>query len=125
MHLPERWGFLQFSDKPPGAMNFTGDATWGMRTALVQTYYALHKFQAINGYYVDDLEQLGLPGYVVNGSLHTAPPVIDLASIYSFSVRVESTDPMGYNPWQPGTAAGAVPKYGTIRGDRYMEFPSV
>lgn len=110
MHLPERWGYLQFATGKPNSTHFRGDPLWGLRTVLAQTYYAQHKFSAVNGYYTDDLTQLDLPSYVLDGSLKTALPVLQLdGSVYGFNATVRSTDP-------------TVNVTGFIRTDRLMTF---
>ena len=50
MHLPERWGFLQFSEAPPNTTNVTVEsAEWTLRQGAMALYYAQQKYAAENG----------------------------------------------------------------------------
>jgi len=90
MHLPERWGYLCWLDGRVNASSCRKDATWGIRQALAAVYYAEHQFSAVNGYYTPDVLQLGLPAAVLDGSLGTAPPQlqVNVLSPYGFNATV-------------------------------------
>ena len=50
MHLPERWGFLQFSEAPPNTTNVTVvGAEWTLRQGAMAVYYAQQKYALENG----------------------------------------------------------------------------
>ncbi len=61
MHMPERWGIVQFSRLPVGAGEAAfrtppdEDVRWGLR----QLYYAQRAFHRARGRYADDLAELG------------------------------------------------------------------
>ena len=66
MHIPERWGFVQFEtdfDKI-----FKLDPNWILRQSLMEVYAAEKRFNSISGYYVSDLSQLDIPSWLRNGS---------------------------------------------------------
>lgn len=79
MHLPERWGFLVFGEFNHPPIDPLVATRWHIRTALAQAYYALVEFGAVNGYYSTNVsEWFLLPNSVVDGSLGTLPPVVDM-----------------------------------------------
>jgi hypothetical protein len=59
MHLPERWGYLQFSEAPPRRDHLHFDPTFNLRTAMFQLYAAELAYKQDNAQtYTDDLEAL-------------------------------------------------------------------
>lgn len=71
MHRPERWGYVQFSDKKPGTVAFEKDTGWEIADALHRAYYAQRVHHQKNKKYAakaDDLNLKGLPG---GGKLNT------------------------------------------------------
>jgi len=69
MHLPERWGFLQFSRLPPSSQTpprFAPD--WGVRCVAMDLYYAQHAYaNANNGTFsasISDLVSLAPNGFL-------------------------------------------------------------
>jgi hypothetical protein len=60
MHVPERWGFVQFSDTPPGgaAPPFVADPNDRTRWALRRLYYRQSAYRATNGRYASELAAL-------------------------------------------------------------------
>jgi len=64
MHIPERWGFVQFATGPINGTNFIRPADWNVRVALNEVYYALSKFFAVNGNYPLPITDLELPDWV-------------------------------------------------------------
>jgi len=94
MHIPERWGYMQFSTLPVGTDTFVQDPTWGIRTALAQTYYAQKTFASLTGYFASDLNQLSLPSYVLDGSLGTRLPQMQGGyGLDGFNVTVAPSSP--------------------------------
>eukprot|EP01137_Pigoraptor_chileana_P027760 Opistho-2@10704 len=89
MHLPERWGYLQFSELAAGTDSPTPDPRWGARRALAQMYNSLKMFYVVNGYYTRDLELLHLPRWIVRGDCASVPSIV-LPTLYSFVVTVVS-----------------------------------
>jgi len=110
MHLPERWGYLQFSTQPVNTTPPHQDPRFLQLQALAQVYYAQHEFAVRNGYFTPSLTQLVpfLPPWVFDGSCGTANPQIDATS-YSFRVNVSSR------------ASVKLP-VGHIRNDRFTWF---
>ena len=49
MHLPERWGYVQWSDETVNSSLLYKDPTFSIRTALAQIYNAQRKFNTITG----------------------------------------------------------------------------
>ena len=49
MHRPERWGFVQFSEQPPGTAPFRPDPSLPARDLLMDVYYAQHEYRQVHG----------------------------------------------------------------------------
>jgi hypothetical protein len=92
MHLPERWGYMQFSTAPVNSTPVAQDPAWPQRMALAGLYDGEHMFSAVNGYFTADLSQLILPDWLLDGSCGTATPNISLPMPWTFSATVESQD---------------------------------
>jgi hypothetical protein len=69
MHMPERWGFVQFSDKPPGVGTepFVEDPNERVKWALRRLYYRQRQFRAAHGRYASDLQALNVTDIKVEG----------------------------------------------------------
>ncbi|XP_038078391.1 uncharacterized protein LOC119745833 [Patiria miniata] len=107
MHLPERWGIIQFSTDKVNGSKFMRDPKWPMYSSLVAVYNAEKIFNAIAGYYTSNLTQLELPSYVTEG-LCAGKPQITVINNYNFNATVkplDSTLPTGH-----------------VRDDRYIWF---
>ena len=80
MHLPEKWGMLQFSDDAPGSTQPMRNPEWTVRSVAMIVYYAEHNFYNINGYYTDNVTALNeyADPPVLNSSCCTSIPVIAL-----------------------------------------------
>jgi len=120
MHLPERWGFVQFSTGVPNSPQpfEVHSEEWNLRTVLAQVYYAERKSLVVNGYYTGDITKLELPGYVLDGSLHTKrPEIVQLHQGGLFNVSV-SYDWESSNDGQQTHSVGV----GHISHDRLIWF---
>jgi hypothetical protein len=60
MHMPERWGAVQFSDQPPGdgTTPFAEDRNDRVKWALRRLYYRQREYRAAHGRYARDLALL-------------------------------------------------------------------
>jgi len=60
MHLPEMWGFVQFSDIPSGEVktSFKWNRDEEVKWALRQVYYAQRRYVSSNRRYASDINQL-------------------------------------------------------------------
>lgn len=60
MHMPERWGYVQFSMRPAGTRSepFVRDPDEGVAEALRALYYAQRTYRESHGRYAADLAQL-------------------------------------------------------------------
>jgi len=60
MHLPERWGFLQFSTEAPNKTEIIVDEEeWTLRQVIMSLYYAQHNYADENqGLFTDDIFSL-------------------------------------------------------------------
>jgi hypothetical protein len=69
MHMPERWGYVQFSAAEPGAGTdaVVEDPNERVRWALRRLYYRQRRFRAANGRYADDLKALNAADIRVEG----------------------------------------------------------
>lgn len=62
MHFPEMWGFVQFSESPPGTIddNFIWDKNQDYKWLLRKLYYKQIDYRNENGHYADNAELLNL-----------------------------------------------------------------
>ena len=69
MHMPERWGFVQFSDAAAGstATSFAEDRNERVRWALRRLYYRQRAYRAAHGRYANDLAALQAANIKVEG----------------------------------------------------------
>ena len=56
MHMPERWGYVQFSDTPAGSRTdtFVDDPNERVKWALRRLYYRQRSYRAAHGTYADE-----------------------------------------------------------------------
>ena len=59
MHRPERWGYLQFSEKTSGKVEYVPDPDRWHKDRLHELYYAQKDFQKKNGRYAKTTAELG------------------------------------------------------------------
>ncbi len=68
MHMPERWGFVQFSDATAGApASFVESRNERVKWALRRLYYRQRQFRAKHGRYAGDLQPLDAASVRVEG----------------------------------------------------------
>lgn len=65
MHRPERWGYVQFSDRSKDLEPFVADPSLRDRDALMEVYHYQKEFFARHKRFAATLEELGLPGSTV------------------------------------------------------------
>jgi len=79
MHLPERWGYIQFAEGPINGTAVARDPEWPVRDALMAVYNAETIYLAKTDNYTEDLGALvseaGLPIYVATGLCASVPIV--------------------------------------------------
>ncbi|XP_067682782.1 uncharacterized protein [Haliotis asinina] len=66
IHLPDKWGLLQFRKLPVNSTQFVTSTDWVTRNALLDLYRAEKAYRATTGRYTDKLELLKLPPYVLS-----------------------------------------------------------
>ncbi|KAL5006388.1 hypothetical protein ScPMuIL_015194 [Solemya velum] len=103
LHLPSRWGLVQFSKNLSSEFSFP---KWHIYRALFDVFETLHAFKAVNGMFVTDVKQLRLKPYLLSG-VCTDIPTVTLHND-EFSVTVRSRRLVGV--------------VGHIRTDRYVWF---
>jgi hypothetical protein len=86
MHIPERWGFAQFSDVVAGAgvTPFVEDRNERVKWALRRLYYRQLKHRAANGRYADNLAPLEVSSISVDDLAFT-PTLQATASLYELT----------------------------------------
>lgn len=109
MHLPERWGILQFSEEPPGKATLKDYAQWPSRAAAMALYYAEHRYFAARGAFTESVEELKAfedPDFPVCAAAQTD---------VTLSVR-------GEEPWFTATVQSpdGAPFAATVEKDRYL-----
>ena len=88
MHMPERWGCVQFSGADAGAATdpFVEDPNQRVTWALRRLFYRQRQFRAAHGRYADDLAALGLADIRLEG-LAFAPSIQATLDLYEISAR--------------------------------------
>ena len=88
MHMPERWGIVQFADAPGGAAPaaFVEDRNERVKWALRRLYYRQRQFRAANGRYASELSVLNAAAIKVDG-LDFAPVLQVTDSLYEIQAR--------------------------------------
>ncbi|ESO90042.1 hypothetical protein LOTGIDRAFT_164342 [Lottia gigantea] len=67
IHLPDRWGLLQFTKAVVNTSTFEFGKEWIVTNALLDTFRAEKAYKAVNGRYTDDVTLLDIPPYVLSG----------------------------------------------------------
>jgi hypothetical protein len=87
MHMPERWGFVQFSNLPAGGGTepFVEDPNERVKWALRRFYYRQRGFRDANGAYASNLEALNAADIRVDGGdfrpvLHATPSLYEITA---------------------------------------------
>lgn len=88
MHMPERWGFVQFSGLRAGSgpERFVDDPNERVAWALRRLYYRQRKVRANGGSYARSLDALGAANIRVDG-LDFRPELEATASFYEISAK--------------------------------------
>ena len=83
MHMPERWGLIQFAEAPANeaAPTFRPDPNQPLRWALRRLYYRQRRFADEHGHYADRLSLLRADDLVAD-SIAFAPHLHATASLY-------------------------------------------
>ncbi len=86
MHMPERWGFLQFTDVPAGAKQvpFVEDRNDRVKWALRRLYYRQRSHHRTHGHYATDLVALRAAEVRVDG-LEFRPLLASTATQYEIT----------------------------------------
>lgn len=94
MHLPERWGYLQFSDGEVNTTEAIPDPQWPVRWMMMQLYYAQDAYNKSAGSYTDDVSKLQeiAPAHTLDGTCSAGIPTITLTSAGGFLASVTSYD---------------------------------
>jgi hypothetical protein len=87
MHRPERWGYVQFSEKPSP---FVPDASWAARQWLQSVYEAQREFRKTRPRYAATLSELEL-NTIMDFSL-TRPQLWATPSLFEASVEARAAD---------------------------------
>ena len=88
IHMPERWGYVQFSSitAGQGTEAFVEDPNERVKRALRELYYRQRRFYEANGRYAADLEALGVRDIHVDG-LDFRPSLQVTYSMYEITAR--------------------------------------
>jgi hypothetical protein len=60
MHRPEKWGYVQFTEKAPGTVSFAPDPALPARNALQEIYYAQRDYRTLHQHWAERMEDLNL-----------------------------------------------------------------
>jgi hypothetical protein len=88
LHMPERWGYVQFSGIASGAGTeaFVQDPNEGVMWALRRLYFRQRRFRAANGRYASDLAALDAGNIRVDG-IDFQPAMQSTADLYQISAK--------------------------------------
>lgn len=89
MHRPERWGYLQYCDKTPGAEAFQPDPTGPARMILHSVYDAQHTHRKSHGHFASSLTQLGLKA-IRHETVDGYPQIEVMSNGFEARVRLKS-----------------------------------
>lgn len=86
MHVPERWGFVQFTDAVAGTREvaFVEDRNERVKWALRRLYYRQRDYRAQHGRYADSLDALDVATITVDG-LEFRPTLASAGALYEIS----------------------------------------
>lgn len=86
MHMPERWGYVQFSDRAGGkeSVPFVADPNDRVKWALRRLYYRQNTYRAAHGAYATTLGALNAPDIHVEG-IDLEPALQTTASTYEIT----------------------------------------
>ncbi|XP_064602962.1 uncharacterized protein LOC135468561 isoform X3 [Liolophura sinensis] len=105
LHLPDRWGLLQFSRGAVKSTSFTPNEQWKISQALFDVFNAMKKYHGVFGLYTDDKSMLDLPQYLLTGYCVEIPQISLLDSGFVVSISSKNRALQGH-----------------IRADRYLWF---
>jgi hypothetical protein len=88
IHMPERWGYVQFSGIEAGVANelFVEDPNERVKWALRRLYYRQRRFRDVNGRYADDLAVLHAADIRMEG-LEFAPSMQATRDLYRIAAK--------------------------------------
>jgi len=93
MHLPERWGIVQFSDEAPGSnISFKHSPHLKYEWVLRELYYRQRNFRNEHGEYSDDLDELQSTDLFIEQNIQPEVQIIVLDNTYVMSLTTEELD---------------------------------
>lgn len=97
MHLPERWGIIQFSDEAPGSnVSFSHSPLLKYEWALRELYYRQRNFRNEHGEYSDDLDELESTDLFIEQNIQPEVQIKVLGNSYLMSLTKEELDHIFY-----------------------------
>lgn len=93
MHLPERWGIVQFSKEPPGSnVTFSRSPDMKYNWLLRALDYRQRSFRGKHGIYAEDLDQLSASGLFEEFEIFPDVQIQVLDNTYIMSLTTEDLD---------------------------------
>lgn len=93
MHLPERWGIIQFSAETPGSnVTFTHSDDMKYEWVLRELYYRQRDFRREHGEYSEDLNQLQSSSLFDEHNIQPDVKIQTLGNSYIMSLTTEELD---------------------------------
>jgi hypothetical protein len=93
MHQPEHWGYVQFSEQPPGRAEFRPDPTRPAREALRRIYQAQRALHAKERRWASSLAELGFDPVELARGLAGPPTLEPTPDGYRATAEVAGPDP--------------------------------
>jgi hypothetical protein len=88
MHRPETWGYVQFTDEPPGQAEFRPDPDEPTRVWLMAVYHAQRAHRELHGRWAATIGEIGLPAEATD-AIPGNPQLILTPDGWMASVRTE------------------------------------
>jgi hypothetical protein len=95
MHLPDKWGWIQFSNAPVNTTKAVPNPEWPLRSVAMAVYYAEHAYAAANGgVFTDQIVDLVpyAPEDIFHGICTQVPSLQVLNSGTTFNAIVPTLD---------------------------------
>jgi hypothetical protein len=98
MHRPSRWGFVQFSTRPPGEVKYQPDPAGPIRDRLIKTYESQRKYRETNKSWARTLGELG-PEFLEPLPGAEAPTLSSTATGYEAEITLKASPDHPRQTW--------------------------
>jgi len=96
MHKPEKWGFLQFSNKSVNSSDIIIDKVWNVRGVLMKIYDAERNYYLKHNIYTDNFNNLDIDSSLVRGWCTNIPKISVSENQTKYQVNIITGDKVGH-----------------------------